>query len=109
MLSSFSRKDWSELSNNIQHKPSDWKQKLAYCLSNDKNKDELNVLLSLTDTDDEELLETCVDSLRGFINSENIFQIDESVINNIQQRMLKCKAPAQLIFKDLLKKIDANK
>jgi len=109
MLSGFSNQDWSELSNNIQHKSSDWKQKLAYCLNDDKNPNELNVLLSLINTDDEELLEICVDSLRGFINSENVFQVDESVIHYIQQKMLKCKAPTQLIFKDFLKKIDATK
>ncbi|ETT62793.1 hypothetical protein C173_25531 [Paenibacillus sp. FSL R7-277] len=71
MLLKFSPQDWGELSNGVLNKPIEWQRKLAYCLHNESSMDELNMLLKLLDTDDEELLEICVDSLRSFTSSES--------------------------------------
>ena len=107
MLSGFSNEEWSALSRHIQHKSSEWKQKLAYCLNDDKNPNELHLLLSMIDVDDEELLEICIDSLRGFVASEKRLPVDESIVKHLKQKMLDAPRPTQAIFNDFLKKINA--
>lgn len=70
MLSEFNPSDWVELSNQVHHKPIEWQRKLAYCLDNECNVNEFNILLSLLSTNDEELFEICIDTLRSFTNQE---------------------------------------
>lgn len=71
MLLKFPPRDWEELSNEVLNKPIEWQRKLAYCLHNESSMDELNMLLKLLSTDDEELFEICIDSLRSFTSTES--------------------------------------
>ena len=48
----------------------EWKKKTIYCFEGE-HPEELPILLSIIDTDDYELFEMCVDSLRFMINDEN--------------------------------------
>lgn len=56
ILLKFSLSDWDELSNQVLSKSIEWQRKIAYCLDNQCNEHELNILMSLLNTDDEELL-----------------------------------------------------
>ena len=64
----------------------EWKKKLAYCLYNDKNKYELLTLIELLHTEDKELLEIVLDSLRSFMNQEttNFLMHDTEIVNQIK-------------------------
>ncbi len=69
-LLKFSPQDWEELSSNVLTKPLEWQKKLAYCMDNSCNVYELKILLSLINTEDEELFEVCIDTLRSFKTPE---------------------------------------
>ncbi|MCM3025305.1 hypothetical protein M3584_00225 [Bacillus safensis] len=66
ILSEFSLNDWEELSNQVLNKPIEWQRKIAYCLDNECNEYELNILIGLLNTNDKELFEICIDTLRSF-------------------------------------------
>ncbi|MFD0711552.1 hypothetical protein [Paenibacillus sp. GCM10027626] len=70
-LSKFRPQDWEQLSDEVLNKPLEWQIKLAYCLDSNCNMHELNILLSLISLEDEELFETCVDTLRSFTTAES--------------------------------------
>lgn len=70
ILSDFDPRDWDELSNQVLSKPIDWQRKLAYCLDNECNVYELNILLSLLAINDEELFEICIDTLRSYTDQD---------------------------------------
>ncbi|WP_241257950.1 hypothetical protein [Bacillus sp. 3a] len=66
ILSDFSLNDWEELSNQVLNKPIEWQRKIAYCLDNECNEYELIILIDLLNTNDKELFEICIDTLRSF-------------------------------------------
>ncbi|KUF22377.1 hypothetical protein MHZ96_18080 [Bacillus safensis] len=66
ILSDFSLNDWKELSNQVLNKPIEWRRKIAYCLDNECKEYELNILIDLLNTNDNELFEICIDTLRSF-------------------------------------------
>ena len=65
IISNFTDKDWEQLLKKLPKQNMEWKKKLAYCLYNDKNKYELLTLIELLHTEDKELLEIVLDSLRS--------------------------------------------
>ncbi|TYS31137.1 hypothetical protein [Bacillus pumilus] len=66
ILTDFSLNDWEELSNQVLNKPIKWQRKMAYCLDNECNEYELNILIDLLNINDKELFELCIDTLRSF-------------------------------------------
>ena len=70
ILNHFIEDDWEKLGKNIMTKDAEWKKKTIYCFEGE-HKEELSILLSIIDTDDFELFEMCVDSLRCMINDDN--------------------------------------
>lgn len=70
ILENFSDADWKKLVQNAQLKSNDWKQKLAYCLTNNENKHELEILLEFASTDDDDLFFLTIDALRDYFNTE---------------------------------------
>ncbi len=109
MLLQFTPLDWGKLSNCALNKPIEWQRKLAYCLHNESNMNELNVLLTLLDTDDEELFELCVDALRSFTSTED----KKLILKNpsIQQRVYKLIPHSgdatKKVYEEFLKKIQS--
>lgn len=97
MLLKFSPRDWEELSNGVLNKPIEWQRKLAYCLHNESSMDELNMLLKLLSTEDEELFEICIDALRSFTSTES------------EKRILKNPSILQRIYELIPNSGDATK
>ena len=62
--------DWKKLEKNIITKDTEWKKKAIYCFEGE-HPEELPILLSIIDTEDFELFEMCVDSLRFMITDDN--------------------------------------
>ena len=71
------------------------------------NNFELQTLLKLLDTNDEELFEICLDSLRSFINEDNVSYVinNPEMIGNIKELYNKSSRPTQIMLSDLLKKL----
>lgn len=107
MLTEFSPSDWAELSNQVLSKPIDWQKKLAYCLDNECNVLELNILLSLLDTNDEELFEICVDTLRSFTDQESKKKIldNPKILQRVNDLLYTANLPVKKILQDFLSKI----
>jgi len=104
MLSKFTLQDWKDLASNVLSKPLDYQRKLAYCIENSNKEYELDILLSMTNTDDEELFEICIDSLREFINADNkhLFVNNESILSHVKRTMPNADRPARKMYKDFL-------
>ena len=69
IMTEFLEEDWKQLYGLIEDKSVEWKKKLAYSIDNQLIEEELKVLFCLLDTDDEELLFMCKESLRSFDSS----------------------------------------
>lgn len=70
ILNHFNEDDWKKLEKNIITKDTEWKKKAIYCFEGE-HPEELPILLSIIDTEDFELFEMCVDSLRFMITDDN--------------------------------------
>ncbi|WP_342436456.1 hypothetical protein NSS79_24255 [Paenibacillus sp. FSL L8-0436] len=107
MLSEFTPSDWVELSNQVQNKPIEWQRKLAYCLDNECNVNEFNILLSLLSTNDEELFEICIDTLRSFTNQEikKMILDNPNILQRINDSLHTASLPAKKMLQDFLSKI----
>lgn len=68
IMTNFLKEDWEELSENVLHKHPEWQKKLVYCLDHQIIEEEIAIINKLFDTEDEELLEMCIDALRSFDN-----------------------------------------
>ncbi|MCF2945423.1 hypothetical protein L1N82_17535 [Paenibacillus tarimensis] len=87
ILLEFSLEDWEKLSKSVANKPLAWQKKLAYCIDSSCNMYELQILLELLNTEDEELFEICIDTLRSFTNPESKQQIaaNPSILDRISR------------------------
>ncbi len=65
MLSKFKESDWKCLLGDLANKPIFWKIRLVECLGDLNNSYELEVILYLINTDDNNLFNSCLDSLRS--------------------------------------------
>ncbi|PEY37081.1 hypothetical protein CN354_12760 [Bacillus cereus] len=107
MLLEFSSHDWKELLNTAVTKPLEWQRKLAYCLDNECSMNELKALLIMLDTDDKELFEICVDTLRSFTSSESKQFILEnpSIIQRVNDLIPQAGVATRKILEDFLSNI----
>ena len=107
MLSRFTQQDWKKLFNNVSDKSLEYQRKLAYCIENSGNEYELGILLSMVNTNDEELFEICVDSLREFIGTDNkqLILKNDILINQINRLLPSSSRPTSKMYEDFLKKL----
>ncbi|WP_336046385.1 hypothetical protein [Solibacillus ferritrahens] len=104
ILLEFSLSDWDELSNQVLSKSIEWQRKIAYCLDNQCNEHELNILMSLLNTDDEELFATCIDTLRSYTSQESKRMIlgSPEILQRINDLLPGASAPVRKILQDFL-------
>ncbi|KOR87836.1 hypothetical protein AM231_00885 [Paenibacillus solani] len=109
LLLKFSLRDWEELSSEVLNKPIEWKRKLAYCLHDESSMDELNMLLKLLSTDDEELFGICIDSLRSFANTESkkLILKNPSILKRIYELIPNSGDASKKVFEAFLEKIQS--
>ncbi|MEI2395756.1 MULTISPECIES: hypothetical protein [Paenibacillus] len=109
MLVKFSQRDWEELSSESLNKPIEWQRKLAYCLHNESSMDELNVLLKLLISNDEELFEICIDALRSFTSTEGKKMIlkNPAILQRVDELIPNSGEATKKIFEDFLEKIQS--
>lgn len=109
ILLKFSPQDWEELSNGVLNKPIEWQRKAAYCLHNESSMDELNVLLKLLSTVDEELFEICIDALRSFTSSESkkLTLKNPSILQRVYELIPTSGDATKKVFEAFLEKIQS--
>ncbi len=100
LIKKFIEEDWLLLEKNIINKSLEWQKKVIYCFEQQDNPKELTIILSLIDTNDTELFEMCIDSLRFKINKSNKKCI---VDNTFLMEKLKEGALTNSIFSKLCK------
>ncbi|WP_422659850.1 hypothetical protein ACK8P5_04815 [Paenibacillus sp. EC2-1] len=108
LITMFKQKDWNELSDDLLTKSLGWQKKLAYCLGDDSNFEELKILLTLARVEDADLFEVCIDSLRSFTSEENkrIICENRSIIEKVKEVIPGAGVVSREIFHDFLDNID---
>lgn len=107
ILSEFNQNDWDELYNQVLNKPIEWQKKIAYCLDNQYNERELEILISLlSTTHDEELFEICIDTLRSYPSQESrkIILNNPKILQRINDLLSTTSIPVRKILQDFLLK-----
>lgn len=106
MLTQFSSENWEELSKNVLNKPLEWQKKLIYCLDNDINENELNIIAKMLTINDQELFDMCIDSLRSFNNEigKEFVLSNPSFTKIVKERIPYAGVATQKILQDFLDK-----
>lgn len=105
MLCEFEENDWKMLLEVVSERTVEWQKRLAYCMHDKRDLNQLKVLLNLVETDDSELFEIVVDSLRGFTCEEslNLIQTDSQIVSKIEALMPKVGDATKRVFEEFLK------
>lgn len=105
MLCEFEENDWKMLLGVVSERTIEWQKRLAYCIHDKSDLNQLKVLLNLVETDDSELFEIVVDSLRDFTSEEilNLIQTDSRIVSKIEELMPKIGDATKRIFEEFLK------
>lgn len=105
MICEFEDNDWKTLLETVPKRTREWQKRLAYCMHDGNNLNQLKVLLDLVETDDSELFEIVVDSLRGFTSEDNLnlIQGDLRIVSKIEELMPKVGDVTKKVFKEFLK------
>lgn len=103
LLLMFSESDWLEMINELDFQPLEFKKKLAYCLDNTESIHQLKILLLLANTQDKELLEICVDSLRNFMgNNRDLILQNKPLIDNIKEILPNVGVATRKVYEDFI-------
>ena len=107
MLHEFGDNDWKILLETIPERTIEWQKRLAYCMHDGSDLNQVRVLLELANTDDSELFEIVVDSLRGFTSEESLtlIQNDMQIGSKIKELIPKMGDATKRVFKEFLKKL----
>ena len=105
MICKFDDSDWQKLVKVIPKKNAEWCKRLAYCMHDSNDANQLMVLLNLVENDDDELFEIVVDSLRGFTSEESVGLIQDNlhIITKIEELMPRVGVVTKKIFEVFLK------
>lgn len=107
MIQDFEKEDWMILLSDLTAKSIGWKRRLAYCLHDGSDLNQLDILLKLIDTEDSELFELAVDSLRNFSSreSKDMIQNNTQILVQIREMMPKVGVAVKKIFEEFLKEM----
>lgn len=108
ILRAFDENDWARLSSQLEFKDVFWKKRLVECLGEVHVSQELNVILSVIGTcDDEDLQVASIDVLRSF----NLFELRESERKSLRGRAIVlldgASPPVAAVIKRFVAKLDA--
>ena len=106
MLCAFDDTDWDKLLECIPKRTIEWQKRLAYCLHDENNLNNLRILLNLVESDDRELIEIVVHSLRSFTNEESIklIQSNSQIVFKIAALIPEVGEVTKKVYGDFLKK-----
>lgn len=105
MFDEFEENDWKVLLEVVSERTVEWQKRLAYCMHDKSDLNQLKVLLKLVEIDDSELFEIVVDSLRGFTSEEslNLIQPDLCIVSKIEELMPEAGDATKRVLEEFLK------
>lgn len=71
LINNFNADDWLKLMEHIDEKNDMWKKRLVYCLGDRERSADIDVVLKIIDTEDDELFVMCIDALKEMITENN--------------------------------------
>lgn len=104
MLAKFNQQDWAMLLSELSDKSLEYKCKLAYCIESNATEHSINTLLILCNTNNQELLDICVDSLRSFTNddeSKAAILKNSTLVNKIKNPGSNLGVATKKIYEDI--------
>ncbi len=101
LLDEFKEEDWSKLIQQVDEKNTIWKKRLVYCFGDNKRDEEINIILKLIDTKNEELFVMCIDALREMITGDNKNKIAS---NQVVERVVQLIPESGLATKKILER-----
>lgn len=104
ILKDFSEDKWEELLKVISNESIRWKIRLAECVGNVGSSYELQCILQMIETDNEDLFVACVDSLRSMDMSTVVEVTKKEIQNQIMSRMKISSPPVIKVFEEFLKR-----
>lgn len=107
LLVRFLQEDWSLLRKLIKNKSVEWQKKVIYSFDGENAEQEIRVILEVINTDDSELFEMCVDSLRYLVNenTRNLILETPELLERAELLVLENNCMIKKIYKDFLEKI----
>lgn len=107
LLVRFLQEDWSLLRKLIKNKSVEWQKKVIYSFDGENAEQEIRVILEVINTDDSELFEMCVDSLRYLVNenTRNLILKTPELLERVELLVLENNCMIKKIYKDFLEKI----
>lgn len=104
IINAFDDNDWLCLEQALPHRSIEWKCRLAYCLDDGNNIHQLTVLLLLSDTENDELVECVVDSLREFVHNLHCKEhpLFTVLVNRIKEKLTDLNPVVKRVFIDFL-------
>lgn len=107
LLVRFLQEDWSLLRKLIKNKSVEWQKKVIYSFDGENAEQEIRVIFEVINTDDSELFEMCIDSLRCLVseNTRNLILETPELLERVQLLVLENNCMIKKIYKDFLGKI----
>ncbi|WP_347253683.1 hypothetical protein [Leminorella grimontii] len=106
ILKKFDKKDWKVLLEQLGSKPLFWQKRLVECLGDLHSPYEIEVILYLIDTDDEDLFITCIDSLRLLDLSGLSGGRKEEILSKVTCLLDNKPLPVKKVIEELIRKIN---
>ena len=105
IMNDFSENDWKNLSLNVLNKSLEWQKKLVYCLDNQIIQEELEIIGKLLCTEDDDLLEMCIDVLRSFDNEIGHAYVNAhpEIIAKVKEKLDKAGNVTKMMLQSFLK------
>lgn len=105
ILKRFNNDDWLFLLKNLKDKPIFWQKRLIECLGDLLNSYELEVILEIINTTDEDLFITCVDSLRFLDLSALDDEKKEQLLSKSERVLETASSSERYILDEVIKKL----
>lgn len=108
MLAQFKEIDWEMLKIQMKYRDLGWKKRLVYCLNEYDSLHEIEILYELMETEDEELFESIVDSLRchNFKKMQDFNVIRKEYFEKIVSKLNTSDTVEKKIMSDFLSKLE---
>lgn len=104
ILKKFNNNDWDLLLNQLKLKPIFWQKRLVECLGDLHNSHELEVLLDIINTNNEDLFISCVDSLRLLDLSNIDNSKKEQLLSKIDILLQDASSPVKCVLEKFIKR-----
>ncbi|OCG21473.1 MULTISPECIES: hypothetical protein [unclassified Gilliamella] len=105
ILNKFNNNDWELLLAQLKFKPIFWQKRLVECLGDLHNSHELEVLLKIINTSNENLFISCIDSLRLLDLSNLDNSKKELLLLKIDILLQNASSPVKRVLEEFIKKL----